>query len=357
MQVSASVQPRETAFAIDEINDDAGSDWDAYLAESLDATLYHDYRWRAVIREAFGHESHYLCARRTDGGIVGVLPLVRLRSRWFGDFLVSMPYFNYGGVIAEEEAVGRALLDEAARRAAELGVRHMEVRGDGWQPAGWSLRDDKVAMVRPLPDTEEQLWRELGGKLRAQIRRPRREGARVTIGGAELLDDFYAVFSHNMRDLGTPVYPQRWFAAVLAALPRERAFVVTVSLSGRAVAAAILLGFRDRLEIPWASSLREFNRFGVNMLLYWEALREAQARGYRYFDFGRSSRDSGTYRFKRQWGAASETMLWCYWLRPGATMPDLTPTSPRFRLAVAAWKRLPLGLANRLGPHLVKNLP
>src|SRR5690606_20569059 len=192
------------------------------------------------IREIFGHQSHYWCARDADGRIQGVLPLVRLRSRLFGDYQVSMPYFNYGGVLADSDEIAAALLDHAAVHAAELGVSHVEFRDTRRFDRGWPVREDKVAMELELPNAVDRLWQQLGSKVRAQIKRPLREGAEVSCGGKELLDDFYRVFACNMRDLGTPVYPRRLFAAILDEFP-EQAFVIVVRCHRRAVAAAVLL--------------------------------------------------------------------------------------------------------------------
>jgi FemAB-related protein (PEP-CTERM system-associated) len=206
-----------------------------------------------------------------------------------------------------------------------------------------------------LPESAETLHRQLPSKLRSQIKRPLREGAACVSGGRELLDEFYRVFARNMRDLGTPVYPKRFFSAILEQFPHARLLVVR--LANAPVASGMVIGHRDTLEIPWASSLRSANALGVNMLLYWEALSCACAQGYRRFDFGRSTPDSGTYRFKRQWGAQPLQLYWHYWLRNRTEPPRLNPSNPRYRLAVSAWQHLPLPLANVLGPLIVRYLP
>jgi FemAB-related protein (PEP-CTERM system-associated) len=341
---------------VTEIDDAAAEVWNAFVAAAPHAELYHDYRWRTLIAAVFGHESRYLLARDAAGTVRGVLPLVRLRSRLFGDFLVSQPYFNYGGVLADSAAAASVLADAAAKRGRELGVAHVELRHRARAELDWPVREDKVAMQLELPATEEALWSAFDSKLRAQIRRPQKEGATARIGGAELLGDFYSVFARNMRDLGTPVYPPRFFRAILAAFP-EAARVCVVDLGDKPVAAGLLLTHRSTAEIPWASSLREANRSGVNMLLYWSVLRAAIASRCERFDFGRSSKGSGTYRFKEQWGARAEQLRWHYWLAEGRALPQITPSNPKYRLAIALWKKLPLPVANVLGPHIVKNLP
>ncbi|HKU15943.1 MAG TPA: FemAB family XrtA/PEP-CTERM system-associated protein [Steroidobacteraceae bacterium] len=336
------------------VDDSAADRWNAFVARAPAASIYHRYEWRKLISATFGHASDYFAAYDAAERICGVLPLVRLRSKLFGDFMVSMPFFNYGGVLADDDAAGE-LLAHAATHARSSGVSHLELRHTA-QLADWPVRTDKVTMQRRLPDSPEELSKQLGSKLRSQIKRPVREGAAGISGGAELLDEFYAVFARNMRDLGTPVYPRRFFAAALERFP-QNARIFIVRLQGQAVAAGFTLGSGERLEIPWASSLREANAVGVNMLLYWQVLEYACRNGYKVFDFGRSTRDSGTFRFKQQWGAEPCQLYWHYWLRQGGEPPVMNPANPKYRLAVALWQRLPLAVANRLGPLLVKNLP
>lgn len=344
------------AFRVEPAEEIVGEDWDAFVAHAPGASLYHGYRWRGVISDVFGHETLYLYARDDEGRVRGVLPLVRIKSRLFGDFLVSMPYFNYGGVLADSLAARQALLDDVAERARAFGVAHVELRHHGDVDIDWPAREDKVAMSLELPDTEDALWQGFTSKLRAQIRRSQKEGAVVREGGIELVPDFYAVFARNMRDLGTPVYPRRFFNTIARAFPSGTKLFL-VELGGKPVAAGFVLVHRASAEVPWASSLREANHLGVNMLLYWSMLRDAVRRGLARFDFGRSTRDGGTYRFKLQWGAQPEQLRWHYWLAEGQPLPQLTPSNPKYRAAIALWRRLPVTVANMVGPGIVKNLP
>lgn len=341
---------------IEAIGDGRAEEWDRFVSSAAGATLYHRFAWRRVITSVFGHETLYLAARRMDDALEGVLPLVRLKSLLFGDYLVSLPFFNYGGVLARSPAARHALLDAAIAQASGLGSRHVELRHR--EPLGerWQVRTDKVAMLLPLPADPAELWGALSSKVRAQVRRPSKEGAVCEIGGREQLRDFYAVFSRNMRDLGTPVYPLRFFESIAATMP-DRASIAVVRLANKPVAAAFLLEHAGAMEIPWASSLRSVNGLGVNMLLYWSVLEQAIRRGCRTFDFGRSSVDSGTYRFKKQWGAQPLQLYWHYWVRDAGEMPRLRPDNPKYRLAIAAWRRLPVRVANWIGPCLIKNLP
>ena len=301
-------------------------------------------------------QSYYLTARSSDGAVRGVLPLVRLNSRLFGDFMVSMPYLNYGGLLASDDAAKEALLERAQQLGEESGVSHIELRNTVAEMGALPAREDKVAMILELPESIDALGKSIGSKRRSQVRRPLREDPEIRVGGAELVDLFYAVFARNMRDLGTPVYAKSLFTAICEAFPDETK-IVGITIRGEPAAAAFLIGHAGQLEIPWASTVRDFNRISINMLLYWEVLRYAIDAGYERFDFGRSTVDAGTYRFKKQWGAEPQQLYWHYWMRDGGDLPQLNPNNPKYRMAINLWQKLPLPVANWLGPKLVRNLP
>jgi len=339
-----------------EWEDNPPEHWDAYVSTHTNASLYHRYHWRTVITQSFGHQSHYFAALNEQQAIIGIFPTTRLTSRLFGDFAISLPYFNYGGVLANSTGVAQGLIDFAAQYYQNLGVNHLEVRSTNAQLCPWPTTSDKVSMIRALPESTEQLGREVGAKIRSQIKRAKREKPEVLKGGIKLLDQFYQVFSINMRDLGTPVYSKSFFANILKQWP-DAASIMVVRIKNRPVAAAMLLGQGEMLEIPWASTLKQVNPMSINMLLYWEVLSYAINSGFTFFDFGRSTKDANTYRFKKQWGAEPVQHHWYYWLNEGAQLPNLKPENPKYSLAIKIWKLLPIRIANILGPLLVKNLP
>jgi len=340
---------------VSEVGSDAADQWDAFVVTHPSSSVYHAWQWREIMIREFGCQAYYLVARDAAGAWRGVLPLVRLKSMLFGDFLVSLPFFTYGGSLADGPDADVALMSAAGELAEGLGVSHVEFR-DQQPRKGWAVRTDKVAMLLDLASTPEEQWTALGSKLRAQIKRPEREGATTRFGGVELVADFYRVFAQNMRDLGTPVYAQSLFRSIAERLPATARLAV-VYLQGQPVAAGFTLRHRDRLEIPWASSLREWNRVGVNMQLYWSVIKDAIESGVHQFDFGRSSVDAGTYRFKSQWGARPKPLYWHYWLAPGQSIPGLSPANPKFALAISLWQRLPVWAANTIGPKIVRHLP
>ncbi len=331
--------------------------WDEYVLRSGGASCYHLAGWRDAVQSSFGHATWYLLSEDENKRINGVLPLVQLKSVLFGNYAISMPYFNYGGVVADSTEICSRLIQDAVARAKDAGVRHIELRQT--QPIGNDLavKTSKVSMRLELPGSAELLWQKFPSKLRSQVQRPIKEGMRAVLGREELLADFYAVFAENMRDLGTPVYAKAFFRNILRSFPSSTWICIVYTPDGKAVAAGFLVGFKNMLEIPWASSLRRYNRMSPNMLLYWTVLSFACENKYGIFDFGRSTPGEGTYRFKEQWGAQPFPLYWHYWLANGQAMPELNPKNPKYQLAIALWRKLPLGVTTRIGPAIVKNLP
>ena len=333
-------------------------DWDAYVTDHKDASAWQLAAAVRIGTTSFGLRSFFLGARDVDGRLCGVLPVVEQRLVPWTRCLGSLPFCTYGGVLADDDAVVAALLQGVERLAGERRATRILLRHARQMPAiSWAQSLDKVSMVLPLPDTIAELQKSLGSKLRSQIRRAERENPQVRIGGAELLADFYPVFCSVMRDLGTPVYPLRFFAAVCAAL-ESRVSVVVIYLAGKPVAGAILVQWRDGMEVPWAATLGQVKGLAINMRLYWELLQLALSRGCASFDFGRSSVDAGTYRFKSQWGAKPVQLHWHCWSPAGVdAVADQQGGRSRLELAVRLWSRMPLPMANWLGPLISPKLP
>jgi len=334
-----------------------GREWDLFLAGHPSGTSYHRFAWKRVVEKSFGHRSYYVAARDRAGTVKGILPLVHMKSRLFGNFLVSLPFFNYGGLLTTGEEATCVLLAEAERLLRETGAEYVELRHldlDG--------RDDlpskrhKVSMVLPLAGSGEEQWKILDAKVRNQVRKATKSGLETVTGGLSLLDGFYDVFCRNMRDLGTPVYGRDFFHHILEAFP-ESIRIISVNLGGRTVASGIVSRFRETVEVPWASSIREFRELCPNNLLYWEAIRFAIDSGASRFDFGRSTPDEGTFRFKKQWGAQPVGLCWQYLLSQGTEMPELNPNNPKYGRMIGIWKKLPVKLTRSIGPHIVRNIP
>jgi serine/alanine adding enzyme len=326
----------------------------------------HDPRWLSVLRQGLDHRTFALIARgdgRHDatGPIRGYLPLALVSGRLFGRFLVSLPYLNRAGIVAEDDAVRTALSERATELARVHDVKYLELRHEdaAVHDSLGRQRADKVRMVLELPADADSLWDQLHSKVRNQVRKGDRSGLTVRWGGTALLNDFYAVFAENMRDLGTPVYSRRLFAQILDTLDGDAELAV-VNDQHHPVAGALLIHSHQcsqpSPQVPSASCLRRFNHTNANMWMYHRLLVRAIERGSKAFDFGRSSTDSGTYRFKKQWGAVPFPTVWQYHLRHG-DIDAVRPQSRRFQRRIEMWQKLPVWLSRLLGPPIVRGIP
>lgn len=333
-------------------------DWDDYVRAHAGSSAFHTASAVQIGTRAFGLPAHFVAVRGSDRRLRGVLPLVEQLVIPWTRCLVSLPFFTCGGPLADDDEALLGLVRGAEAVAERQGADRIILRHVGEMAAiPYPATLDKVSMMLPLPDTKEALAKNLGSKLRSQIRRADREKPVVRLGHAELLDDFYSVFCCVMRDLGTPVYPRRFFDVVLEALG-SRASVMALYLGGVPVSAAILIHWRDTVEVPWAVTLHSLNPVAINMRLYWELLQLAIERRCTVFDFGRSTRDAGTFRFKAQWGAQAVQLYWHHHNLRGVDSPTGMPNErTRMEAAVQMWSKLPLALANWLGPYISPRLP
>lgn len=321
----------------------------------------HDPRWLAVLRDGLDHRTFMLVARESEAApIRGYLPLALVASRLFGRFLVSLPYLNQAGVVALDDAARVAMIDAAADLARVHDVRYIELRHAAPSPHDklGAHRDEKVRMVLDLPADAEALWKQINAKVRNQVRKGDASDLSLRFGGMELLDDFYGVFAINMRDLGTPVYSRRLFASILEQFHGD-AELASVTCGGRAVAGALLVHdhrYGGGTQVPSASSLRQFNHTNANMWMYHKLLVRAIESGSARFDFGRSSVDSGTFKFKKQWGARPLPTVWQYHVRRG-DINAVRPDTPKYRRRIETWRKLPVWLTRVLGPPIVRGIP
>lgn len=380
---------------------DKCSCWDAFVHLQAHSQVYHLAGWRNAIQSAYGHRAYSLVAATTSLSagsgtetdepcvynlsrcvyfgkyqkVVGILPLIHIRHWLFGNCLASIPYFDSGGILAETKLAEQKLLSKAVQLAGELGATRIELRQNrqlfdcggqdepdkhdslnavdyvGKHTWGLSTLTNKVRMVLELPESADLLMKSFKTKLRSQIRKPLKEGLVANAGGLELVDDFYSVFATNMRDLGSPVHSKSFIRQVLIEF-RGEARIFVVYGHGRPMACSLTVGFKQTLCNPWASSLRQYSSLAPNMLLYWSMLEFACERGYRAFDFGRSTVGEGTYRFKEQWGARPSSLYW-YCLTPAGCSPrEMQLEKNRMARAIEIWKQLPVPVTRVLGPQI-----
>ena len=334
--------------------DVTAAEWDAFVDARPDASGYHHWRWRQVIEKGLGHRCRYFAARQ-NGRIVAVLPTAEIKRPLLGSALSSLPYLNYGGILAETPAAGDALVKGVSAVVANERLSYLLLRHRRRQFSDLPVRSHKQTMLMPLAETSDAMWTALDRKVRNQIRKAEKSGLTVHAGGEELVDEFYTVFARNMRDLGTPVYGRELFVEMVRADAGVRMHVVR--LNGATIAGAISYRFRGVVEVPSASSLREHRALCPNHMMYWHIIQTSIAEGARTLDFGRSTPGDGTYAFKEQWGAVPEQLEWEYVLGKGQQLPTSDRHDSKFNMVIAAWKRLPVPVATVLGPRLVRVVP
>lgn len=330
------------------------AEWDRFVHEQSEATFFHRASWKHVIERTFGHRTHYLYAERA-GAFEGVLPLVHIKSVIFGDSLISVGFCVYGGPVATSAAALSAL-DQAARELADgLNVAHIEYRDLGSHTyAGAIERTDLYATFRkPIdPDVERNLLN-IPRKQRAMVRKGQKAGLRSEIDGD--CKRLHRIYSESVRNLGTPVFPRRYFDELKREFGDDCEILV-VSHGDTPVSAVMSFYFRDEVLPYYGGGTSAARDLAANDFMYWEVMRRACARGCRVFDFGRSKRGTGAFDFKKNWGFSEQPLRYHYIMRRGDRPPDINPLNPKFRIFVAAWKRMPLLVANTLGPHIVKYL-
>ena len=325
--------------------------WDTYVFTHPQATHYHLSGWGEIIERVYGYSALYFSEWQEDR-LTGVLPVVILGGLLRRKSFVSLPYLDYGGICADTPAAGHALYMAAHRELTTRGAGLLDLRQRF--PTLLSLQHygDKVTMVLRLASAAEQMWKAFGAKLRNQIRKAEKAQLQTQWVGAERVGDFYRVYLHNMRDLGSPPHSAAFFQRILETFPEAQ--LLLVRLGSQVIGGALCLMFQETMLVPWASSLRTYFHLCPNNLLYWEAIRSACERGLQQFDFGRSSRGSGTYNFKKQWGALEEPLHW----QANVAGGDLIHEESHAALSwvVEAWKHLPVNVTRVVGPVVRRRL-
>lgn len=337
--------------------------WSDYLTKAQSTHHAFCWEWKRIIEKAFKHKAYYLIAEESvakESGICGIMPIFLVNGSLFGSALISMPYLNAGGCIADNDEIANSLIEEAKKIAKEKNASYIELRYVVPQEflSALTTRTHKVSTSLELTHSGEELFNQFPPKLRSQIRRPSKSGICAEISTGDFatsreINGFYDVFSEHMRDLGTPVFPKSLFELTLRSFG-DRSRIITTWLEGKCIAGGITVKHGDRVEIPWASSLRKFGKESPNMLMYWEAIKTASLDGAKIFDFGRSSSESGPHKFKLQWGAKSHSLNWYY---IGENIPNISPNNPKFSLMVSCWKKMPLWSTKIIGPWITRSLP
>ncbi len=342
-----------TGLVVRALTADRVASWDDFATGCGEATFFHRAGWQHVIAQSFGHRTHYLYVEQ-DGVILGILPLVHVASRLFGNSLVSNAFGVYGGPAALDPQA-RAALDRAAIALMKsLGADCLEYRQLARAHPDWPCRDNLYATFRrPIdPDPEVNL-KAIPRKQRAVIRQSLARG--LTIVADSGIERFFALYALSVRNLGTPVFAKRYFANLKREFGTD-CEVLIAEHDGQPVCGVMSFYFRDEVLPYYAGASPAARNLGAYDLIYWHLLREAAVRGLKIFDFGRSKHGTGAFAFKKNWGFSPQPIFHEYQLKPGQAIPDINPLNPKYRLFINAWKRLPLPIANTLGPLIARDL-
>ncbi|HEX4273488.1 MAG TPA: FemAB family XrtA/PEP-CTERM system-associated protein [Rhizomicrobium sp.] len=327
--------------------------WDRFVLSAEGGSFFHLSGWNRVFAGAFGLAPYYLIAER-DGAMAGILPLVHQKSRLFGNALIAAPFLVEGGPLAADDEA-RAALDAAALELKRrTGAAYVEFRSRTASRPGWISRKGLYATFRrPLSASDEENLLAIPRKQRAVVRKTLTGGLTSAVDAG--VDRFFRVYSESVRNLGTPVFAKSYFALLLKAFP-ERSDVVVILDKDRPVSAVLNFYYNDTVLPYYGGGTVAARANGANDFLYWEVMRRAALRGVRQFDFGRSKVDTGAFKFKKNWGFEPQGLEYEYYLDAGQSLPEKNPNNPRYKMAIEAWKRLPLPVANFLGPFLIAGL-
>jgi len=325
-------------------NDEA--DWNAYVDAAPAATFFHRVEWKRVMEDSYGFAGRYLLAKRA-GAICGILPLGHVRRFPFAPALISSPFTVYGGAVADDDDIVQELEDAAATLARSLDVKYLELRNIDRLRRDWPTNTRMVTFRKQISDNQDAIMRSIPGTRRNKIRKAMKCG--FTIDTGQDLTLFLPVFSRSVRDLGTPIFARRYFQ-ILAKTFGKECRIKTLTSDGSVRVSAMYFYFKDEVLSYYTGGVPEARRDAAHSLLYWDMMREAAEFGCRVFDFGRSALGTGSYEFKRFWGVDPTPLNYQYYLANAKTVPNLTPTNPKYHTAIKVWRNLPLPVANALGP-------
>lgn len=331
----------------------AAARWDNFVLACPQATFFHRAGWQAVIGKVFRHDTYFLQAER-DGQIVGVLPLARIKSLLFGHSLTGLPFGVYGGVASSDDEAALALEAEAQRIAVSLGVQHLELRNVQRRHADWPMQDLYVTFRKAILPDEEANMLAIPRKQRAMVRKGIKNGLRSEIDAG--VERFFALFADNVHRHGTPAMPRRWFQALRDEFGDDCEVLTVVGADGKPLSSVMSFYFRDEVLPFYAGDDEAARDLAANDFKYWELMRRACERGLKVFDYGRSKVGTGPYGFKKNWGFEPTPLHYEYCLYKRDAVPQNNPNNAKYQLLIKTWRRLPLGLANWLGPFVVRNL-
>ncbi len=342
-----------TIRQLDPADDAMARQWDDFVFACPAATFFHRSAWQDIIREVFRHRTYFLYAE-DETGIRGVLPLAHVNSRLFGNALVAMPFAVYGGIATCDDECSNLLENAAQQLAARLNVEHLEFRNTIQRHADWPTQDLYVTFRKEILPVVEDNMLAIPRKQRAMVRKGIKNGLLSTVD--RNTDRFFALYADNVHRHGTPAFPKRYFDTLLKVFGDDCEVLTIIGPEGQLLSSVLSFYFRDEVLPYYAGDDESARHLAANDFKYWELMRRACERGLKVFDYGRSKRGTGSFAFKKNWGFEPQPLHYEYCLYKRDSIPQNNPANAKYRLFIEAWRRMPIGVANWLGPHIVRNL-
>lgn len=339
--------------------------WDQYVIHHKNGTFFHMTGWKSLVEKVFGHPSHYLIAEVTEAGdtpgeddtlpsIAGVFPLFSLSSVLFGKNMISIPFASYGGILADNEQISNTLLDKAADLTRNWDLEYLEIRNENKPLSGLVSKDLYYVFKREItPDHDENL-KAIPRKARRMVRVGIKNDLQASFGRTELLDPFYNLLASNYHRLGTPVFSKHYIRCILREFKDNCSILLISTKTGKALCGVLNFYYKEQVIPYYSGAVPESNKYAANDFMYWALLCDAAEKGYRTFDFGRSKKDTGPYHFKRHWGFEPRQLYYQYYLNTLNEIPNVSPSNPKYKRRIEAWKKLPVQVTKLIGPLISK---
>lgn len=329
--------------------------WNSFVNFHPQGTVFHQIEWKEVVEQTFGHQSHYLVAEQ-DGHkqITGLLPLFEIKSRLFGHSLVSVPFAERGGLLADTPETARQLLDQASSLVSRQNAEYLEFRNT--EPLDHLPTKDLYFSFQKeiAPDPEENL-KAIPRKQRRMVRQGIKNELKASFG-QEYLPDFYRMLAINFHRLGTPIFPYRLFRHFIDQFQDQTSVMIVQDPAGTTIAGVLSFYYQNTVLPYYAGSLSEYRNLAPNDFMYWSLMEHAREHGYTLFDFGRSKADTGSYKFKKHWGFEPRPLAYQYILNTAEEIPNLSPSNPKYQRRIEMWRRLPFWATKVIGPRIAKYL-
>lgn len=339
-------------ITVKDLEKDSFAEWNEYVKQADDTTFFHLAEWKDVIERSFNHDTYFIYAEK-DGVIQGVLPLGHVHSYLFGNALISNPFCVYGGVSAVSDDVRQALEKRAVEISYKLNVDYLELRYKDENSNDWDTKDLYVTFRKEIDPDPEKNFNAIPRRQRRMVRKALENGLETKIEND--LENFYNSYSTSVRNLGTPVFAKKYFE-ILKEVFQDKCEIMSIFKDGRSISSVMSFYFKDQVLPYYGGGTYEARTYNANDFMYWELMRMSAEKGVRIFDYGRSKKGVGSYSFKKNWGFEPVPLNYKYKLVKADSVPDVNPLNPKYRLFIKIWKKLPLGIANSIGPYISRNL-